>query len=143
MPLDTHAPASPGSIWVWLPPAEPLRVEILEPHPNAWATARNLETGEILDVDLDTSDGCEVPWVEPPPAPPTIERVFEPSHLRRGRLATSPVWKVTAPDGARWRFHRKKDAQRFIDNGCVCPNHKQLFCDCGGSIEAPTGPLGL
>ena len=51
-----------------------------------------------------------------------IERAFEESHIRRGRLATSPMFYVST-DGWRWSFTRRKDAQRFIDNGGVCPEH--------------------
>lgn len=69
---------------------------------------------------------------------PTIERVFEQSHIRRGRLATAPVFMVTAPDGARWRFHRRKDAAAFIEGGCVCAQHKDFLCPhCNGGIVQP------
>ena len=62
---------------------------------------------------------------------PTIERIFEMSHIRRGRLATSPTFFVSMPDGSRWRFQRKKDARAFIDRG-GCVEHKAYFCNCGG-----------
>jgi hypothetical protein len=69
-----------------------------------------------------------------------IERIFEQSHIRRGRLATSPVFCVTAPDGARWRFMRKRDAKAFIERGGVCAEHKRYYsCDCGGSIVEDGG----
>ena len=65
-----------------------------------------------------------------------IERVFELSRVRRGRRATSPVFKVTAPSGERWRFGRRKDAQAFIDRGCLCVAHHHLAClNCGGSVD--------
>lgn len=54
---------------------------------------------------------------------PRLERVFEPSHIRRGRLATSPTWYVVLEDGTRWRFYRKRDATSFIKAGYVCPTH--------------------
>lgn len=66
-----------------------------------------------------------------------IERIFEESHIRRGRLATSPTFVVLTPDGARWRFMRRRDAQRFVDAGGVCVDHKPFCCDCGGRREAP------
>ncbi len=66
---------------------------------------------------------------------PSVERVFEPSHIRRGRLATSPTWYVVMDDGSRWRFARKKDATRFIEAGAVCPEHEGsgwVCRHCGG-----------
>lgn len=71
----------------------------------------------------------------------TIERVFEPSAIRRGRMATSPVFFVNTP-GWRWRFPRKRDAKAFVDAGGVCPNHVERFgCPhCIGSrVSVPTG----
>lgn len=69
---------------------------------------------------------------------PAIERVFEESHIRRGRLATSPVFMVTAPDGTRWRFPRRRDAASFIERGCACPQHKAFLCPhCNGGIVQP------
>lgn len=63
----------------------------------------------------------------------TLEKRYERSNIRRGRLSTSPTWWVTTDAGVKWRFQRKKDAQLFIDRGCVCPNHSALFChDCNG-----------
>lgn len=44
-----------------------------------------------------------------------LEKVYEPSHIRRGRLATDPTWWVTLPDGTRQRFMRKRDAVAFIE----------------------------
>lgn len=58
---------------------------------------------------------------------PTLQRIHEPSAIRRGRLATSPVWFVVTDGGERWKFHRKKDAQKFIEAGCVCPNHPERW----------------
>lgn len=64
-----------------------------------------------------------------------LSKVFEPSRIRRGRMATSPTWFVDAPNGSRWRFPRKQDAQRFIAGGCVCPNHQDYGCPhCIGSL---------
>ena len=57
-----------------------------------------------------------------------IEKVYEPSRIRRGRLSTVPTFYVTTLSGERWSFRRKKDAQAFIDRGCVCPEHRHLFC---------------
>jgi hypothetical protein len=54
-----------------------------------------------------------------------IEKVYEPSHIRRGRLSTTPTWYVNTLSGERWRFQRKKDATAFIERHCArCP-------DCG------------
>ena len=53
-----------------------------------------------------------------------VERMFEGSHTRRGRLATAPTWFVTH-DSRRWRFTRKKDATAFVERG--------------GCSHAPTG----
>jgi hypothetical protein len=57
-----------------------------------------------------------------------IEKVYEPSHIRRGRLSTSPTWYVNTLSGERWRFQRKKDAVAFIDSGCACPQHENFCC---------------
>lgn len=63
----------------------------------------------------------------------TLEKTYEPSHIRRGRDSTSPTWWVTTDAGVKWRFQRKKDAQSFIDRGCVCPEHDNFCCHrCGG-----------
>jgi hypothetical protein len=50
-----------------------------------------------------------------------IERVFPPSRIRRGRDRSNPVFKV----GGLY-FGRRKDAQRFVDNGCNDPDHVKL-----------------
>jgi hypothetical protein len=47
-----------------------------------------------------------------------IERVCLPSHIRRGRLSTTPTWFVTDHFGQRWQFQRKRDAQYFINRAC-------------------------
>lgn len=61
-----------------------------------------------------------------------IDRVYENSALRRGRLATSPVWYVTLVTGTRWRFNRKRDADAFAAAG-GCTNHETFLCRaCGG-----------
>lgn len=62
-----------------------------------------------------------------------IEKVYEPSHIRRGRLSTSPTWYVNTLAGERWRFQRKKDAEAFIEAGCVCLDHANFCCHrCNG-----------
>lgn len=61
-----------------------------------------------------------------------IRRIFEPSAIRRGRLATSPVFYVDAPDGSVWRFQRKKDARAFVLAGFVCAGHERLCRLCRG-----------
>lgn len=43
-----------------------------------------------------------------------IERVHEPSHVRRGRLSVDPVWYVVTPEGGRQKFQRLRDARQFI-----------------------------
>lgn len=43
-----------------------------------------------------------------------IERLYEPSAIRRGRTAVDPVWIVHTPDGGRERFLRQRDARAFI-----------------------------
>lgn len=72
-----------------------------------------------------------------------IERVFEPSAIRRGRMATSPVFFVNTP-GWRWRFARKRDAQAFVAAGGVCANHVERFgCPhCIGCRSPLTGGEG-
>jgi hypothetical protein len=66
----------------------------------------------------------------------TIERVFEQSAIRRGRQATSPVFFVQTEE-ARWRFRRRKDAQRFINRGASCHEHEAFCCPhCFGSKQA-------
>ncbi len=42
-----------------------------------------------------------------------IERVFLPSHIRRGRLQTSPSWQVVDDNGERRTFMRKSEAVAF------------------------------
>ena len=59
-----------------------------------------------------------------------IEKVYEPSHIRRGRASTTPTWYVHTDDGARWRFTRKLDARRFINKGCVCDPHDDRLWRC-------------
>jgi hypothetical protein len=62
-----------------------------------------------------------------------IEKVYEPSHIRRGRLSTSPTWYVNTLGGERWRFQRKMDAVKFVEGGCVCLTHKNFCCRyCNG-----------
>lgn len=58
--------------------------------------------------EYDHASGC-------PSGPPIVERVFESSHIRRGRLAVDPTWFVTWPDGSRQRFTRKRDALAEIE----------------------------
>lgn len=64
-----------------------------------------------------------------------VHRVFEMSHIRRGRLATSPTFFVTDETGARWRFLRRRDAKAFVDAGgkCRAPDHHERYgCICKG-----------
>jgi len=57
-----------------------------------------------------------------------LERVFEVVRRnRRSELSATATWFVTT-QVERWRFHRKNDAVRFIDGGCVCPSHKPPNC---------------
>jgi hypothetical protein len=62
----------------------------------------------------------------------TLERIVEPSRIRRGRIATSPKWFVTfAESGKQWRFQTRKAAQVFIAaGGCT---HKNAF----GGMQRP------
>lgn len=64
----------------------------------------------------------------------TVRRVFEPSALRRGRLAVSPVFHVDVEDGSVWRFQRKRDAAAFVSAGCVCEGHTRLCSKCHGYV---------
>jgi hypothetical protein len=67
-----------------------------------------------------------------------LTKVYEPSAIRRGRLATNPTWFVDTPSGERWRFARKRDATRFIAGGCVCPEHERFLCKhCRGQKVSP------
>jgi hypothetical protein len=62
-----------------------------------------------------------------------IEKVYEPSHIRRGRLSTSPTWYVNTLGGERWRFQRNRDAVKFVEGGCVCLTHENFCCRyCNG-----------
>lgn len=73
-----------------------------------------------------------------------IERVFLPSAIRRGREQTSPTFAVSVP-GYRYFFRRRKDAQRFVEAGGVCPEHERIYCNaCNGWRYAapPTGSEG-
>lgn len=61
-----------------------------------------------------------------------MEKLFLPSRIRRGRTATSPVWRATH-GGLTLEFHRKRDAMRFEQEGCV--GHPRSFmCPCGGHV---------
>lgn len=94
---------------------------------------RCLDGGTLRGISLVTRPDGGVDMVI---ADPKIERIFERSHLRRGRMATRPVFKVTTRAGKRWCFGRRKDAQAFIERGCVCPAHHPSACyQCGGSVE--------
>ncbi len=73
-------------------------------------------------------------------AEPRLERVFEPSRIRRGRLATSPTWYVVLEDGTRWRFYRKRDATRFIEAGCICATHVDDGWTCKQCIGMKIAP---
>lgn len=62
-----------------------------------------------------------------------IEKTYEPSHIRRGRLSTDPTWWVVFDDGSRWSFQRKRDAVAFVAAGGVCVEHHDFLCDnCHG-----------
>ncbi len=61
---------------------------------------------------------------------PVVERVYEPSRIRRGRPSTVPIWYVTTTYGERWRFSRKCDAKAFVDNGCSCDDHQDGVMAC-------------
>jgi len=50
----------------------------------------------------------------------TVERVFLPSAIRRGRLATSPTYIVRVHALIEWRFHRKRDADAFARRDGMC-----------------------
>lgn len=50
-----------------------------------------------------------------------VERVVLPSRVRRGRMAASPVWYLSLPNGARWRFLARKDALAAMRAG-GCPH---------------------
>ena len=59
-----------------------------------------------------------------------MKRVFLSSRIRRGRMATSPVW-LAAHDGQWLQFGRKRDAKQFEEHGCE--GHPQgLVCPCAG-----------
>jgi len=55
-----------------------------------------------------------------------LQRIFEPSRVRRGRLSRSAVWYLIAPDGSRTRHLRKRDAMAALGPGC-----------CPGCLERP------
>jgi hypothetical protein len=64
-----------------------------------------------------------------------IERVYEPSRIRRGRASTVPTYYVHTVDG-RWSFARKKDAKAFIERGGACADHVDFLCPhCRGRRE--------
>ena len=44
-------------------------------------------------------------------------RMVLPSRIRRGRMATSPVWRVELVNGEVWQFQRRKDALVFANAG--------------------------
>lgn len=48
-------------------------------------------------------------------------RAVLPSRVRRGRMSTTPVWRVTLVSGDVWEFQRRKDALRFANAG-GCPD---------------------
>lgn len=69
-----------------------------------------------------------------------IERVVEPSRIRRGRMATSPVWYVTR-GSERVRFHRKWQAVAFDAAGCDHEKTVGGFCfACCGIVETVAPP---
>lgn len=64
-----------------------------------------------------------------------VERVVLPSALRRGRMATAPVWRVAVP-GALWQFQTRKAAQAFAAaRGCPHSVNTLRHCwECGGRV---------
>ena len=68
-----------------------------------------------------------------------LHRTFEPSRIRRGRMATSPVWILESPEGERTRFMRKRDADKFIEDQGVCvhPDHAESRWGCRGCLGTP------
>ena len=46
------------------------------------------------------------------------EKLYLPSHIRRGRMSTCPTWRVVGW-GATRDFQRKKDAVAYIDQQCI------------------------
>ena len=56
-----------------------------------------------------------------------VERIVLPSAIRRGRLATSPVWDVVDPDNVRWRFRTRREAAAFATIGCESHERNAMF----------------
>jgi hypothetical protein len=77
-----------------------------------------------------------------------VERKHEPSRLRRGRWATSPVFYVTIElQGGgveRWRFRLKRDAVAFAKRRGVCailPDTHQQATDNAKRAHAGDGSV--
>ena len=67
-----------------------------------------------------------------------IERVVEPSRIRRGRMATSPVWLVRRATGESGRFQTRMHAAAFDADGCTHGHEKRIgtWCTvCRGHIS--------
>lgn len=58
-----------------------------------------------------------------------VEKVYEPSRIRRGRLSTTPTW-YAVHSGRKLQFSRKKDALKYEAEGCA--DHQRYFCKCRG-----------
>ena len=63
-----------------------------------------------------------------------VERVVLPSRIRRGRMATAPVWRVTLESGEVWQFQRRKDAEAFALVGGCPHNTADCWRECRGYI---------
>lgn len=74
-------------------------------------------------------------------APLDVMRIVLPSAVRRGRLATAAVWRVTMPNGDVWQFNRRKDARAFAAHG-GCPHGEKSRCwlYCRGYVVGRAGP---
>ena len=69
-----------------------------------------------------------------------VERIVLPSAIRRGQMATSPVWDVVDPASVRWRFRTRKEAAKFATVGCENHERNALF-GCTGCGAHQVGPL--
>jgi len=65
-----------------------------------------------------------------------VERRIEPSRIRRGRLATSPVWLVQRENGETGRFLTRKSAALFDATGCTHGHDVHGWCSgCRGTVS--------
>jgi hypothetical protein len=83
-----------------------------------------------LPNEYDHAQGCPEP---------TVEKVFLPSHIRRGRVSTDPTWRVTrggVRDPALRRtvyFGRRGVAEEFATHGCAMHQSDGFSCSyCRG-----------